>query len=220
MFQLFRARVAHSGAAVAIAAAVLTVSALALPIRGLAAGVTWTGAAGTDKWSTPGNWSTGSVPSAADDVTFLAPTGSSVLLDDLGSGSAPWHSATFVGSWTLTFAPTLFPEIHFPIVLSTATTTLTVDVAGTWDVSFYADISGPGNRVITGTPTAQGVKDHVPMTYTGTTTIQSPAWLGVRDVTPRPRCRGWRPPVRVHRNCLWRPNRRKERRTVDVGDRQ
>lgn len=186
MPQLFRARVARPVAAVAIAAAVLTISALALPTRGLAAGVTWTGAAGTGNWSTPGNWSSGSVPTASDDVTFPAPTGSSVLRDDIQSFLS-WHSATFVGSWTLTFAPNWGYELTFPIVLSTANTTLTVDVGGTNDVGFHADISGPGNRVISGgTASTFGARDHVPMTYTGTTTIQAPACLGVVASLPGP----------------------------------
>jgi len=42
----------------------------ALETRTLLAAVSWTGAAGDGQWTTPGNWSTGALPGAADDVTI------------------------------------------------------------------------------------------------------------------------------------------------------
>ncbi len=51
---------------------------------------------------------------------------------------------TFVGSWTLTFAPNQYDFINFPIVLSTAATTLTVVLTDIHDVAFQADISARG----------------------------------------------------------------------------
>jgi len=37
--------------------------------RLLLSAVTWTGAAGDNQWTTPGNWSTNALPGPGDDVT-------------------------------------------------------------------------------------------------------------------------------------------------------
>ena len=96
MPQLFRARVARSGAAVAIAAAVLTVSALALPIRELAAGVTLDRGCRERELEHARQLEHGvGAQPRSDDVTFPAPTGSPVLIDDIGWYGGPRPSLAF-----------------------------------------------------------------------------------------------------------------------------
>jgi len=53
---------------------VVALTALLLCAHAGADTVTWTGTAGGDNWSTPGNWSTESVPTAADDVVIPSGT--------------------------------------------------------------------------------------------------------------------------------------------------
>src|SRR5689334_9082190 len=49
--------------------------------RALLAAVSWTGQAGDNLWTTAGNWSNGTVPTSADDVTISLAANPTILLD-------------------------------------------------------------------------------------------------------------------------------------------
>ena len=55
----------------------------------LLAAVSWTGAAGDNQWTTPGNWSGGVLPGPADDVTINVAGNPTIML---GSGTQSIHS--------------------------------------------------------------------------------------------------------------------------------
>src|SRR3954462_15790152 len=53
-----------------------------LESRRLLAAVNWTGAAADQNWATAGNWSTNTVPGAADDVTINVATNPNIALNN------------------------------------------------------------------------------------------------------------------------------------------
>src|SRR4051812_26324912 len=80
-----------------------------LESRRLLAAVNWTGAAADQNWATAGNWSTNSVPGAADDVTInvatnpnIACTGGTFAVKSLNCAEL----MTISGAATLTVSTT------------------------------------------------------------------------------------------------------------------
>jgi hypothetical protein len=100
--------------------------------RVLPSTVTWTNAAGGD-WDTPSNWSSGSIPTAADDVQILT------------AGITVTHSASrndFVHSLNSKAAVTLSSG---QLYLATPSTVVALTMSGSGGT-----IDGPGNLTITG----------------------------------------------------------------------
>lgn len=63
----------------------------ALESRLLLSAVSWTGDAGDNQWTTPGNWSTHALPGPGDDVTINAPGSPAITLDS-GAQAVSVHS--------------------------------------------------------------------------------------------------------------------------------
>lgn len=56
--------------------------------------ITWTGGSGTSDWNTPGNWSTGTVPTASDSVVIVASTTTPSLTGPISAGAINVTSGT------------------------------------------------------------------------------------------------------------------------------
>jgi hypothetical protein len=94
--------------------------------------ITWTGAAGTSLWNTPGNWNLSRVPTAGDDVGV--PSGTSTTLITLSGAAANIDSLTsvvpiVVNGTTLTTTGGGTPSTGGVTINSSAT--LTIQAGGT-----------------------------------------------------------------------------------------
>ena len=137
----------------------------------------WTGAAGTSFWSNPGNWSLGAIPAAGEDVVFNT-AGNSVNIDS---------SPVDIGSLTLDSTHLFENPISVEgAIASTGTSTVgnpitlihnTAINAGTGSIDFYGTIAGAFGITVAGGTVTLGVTYNHPMTYTGTTEVESGATL-------------------------------------------
>jgi len=137
----------------------------------LSAAVAWTGAAGDNQWTTPGNWSTNALPGSGDDVTINLNTNPTI---QLSSGTPSVHSLTIAAGTTL--ATTGFASI-------TITNGLTLN--GTLDLgapngSSYGTLTFQGTQTLSGSGTVLlGASSQNTIGAQGTNNDLTPATLTI-----------------------------------------
>ncbi len=99
--------------------------------------VTWTGKAGDFDWDTPGNWSTGSIPSAADDVLINT---SGITVSHSMSRSDSVHSLTSNAAINISSG-----QLYFGSASTVAALTMSSGMSGS-----SGTITGPGSLTISG----------------------------------------------------------------------
>ena len=121
--------------------------------RTLLAAVSWTGAAGDNQWTTPGNWSTGQLPGPGDDVTINIAGKPTIFLFSSGGGVQSIHS--------LTLADPLQVRDGTLAIATTAQLSANLDLSGGAELSGGTYTGSPGSLTVgfygTGGGTLSGV---------------------------------------------------------------
>ena len=111
----------------------------ALENRLLLSAVNWTGAAGDNQWTTPGNWSTNALPGPGDDVTINAAGTRTITL---GSGTQSVNSVTATDPLAITGG-----ALFVAATSQVATLTVVGTLSGSGDVTITNSLTWAGGTM-------------------------------------------------------------------------